>query len=89
MASILAYLEHEANALVAEEFGRDVRRALLRLVQFPQSGSPRPELGAAARVVVVFPYLLIYEHTAPTLTLLRILHGKAHLTAEILMRPEP
>lgn len=87
MANILAYLEQEANAVVAEEFGRDVRRAVLRLIQFPDSGAPRPELGADARVIVVYPYLLIYDHAAPNLTLLRILHGKANLTAEILMRP--
>jgi plasmid stabilization system protein ParE len=87
MARILAYLEDEANAIVAEEFGRDVRRTLLPLMKFPDSGAPRPELGPDARVVVVYPYLLIYDHAAPNLTLLRILHGKANLTAEILMRP--
>ena len=86
MASILAYLEQEASAVVAEDFGRDVRRALLRLVQFPESGAPRPELGPDARVVVIHPYLLVYAHAAPNLTLLRILHGKANLAAEILMR---
>jgi len=89
MACILAYLEHEANPIVAEEFGRDVRRAVLRLVQFPDSGAPRPELGTDVRVVVVYPYLLLYEHQPrhADLTLLRVLHGKATITAEILMRP--
>jgi toxin ParE1/3/4 len=89
MASILTYLEQEANAVVAEDFGRDVRHALLRLIQFPDSGAPRPELGPDARVAVVYPYLLIYDHAPPNLILLRILHGKANLTAELLMRPPP
>jgi plasmid stabilization system protein ParE len=89
MARILTYLEDEANAIVAEEFGRDVRRSLLRLIRFPGSGAPRPELGPDTRVVVVYPYLLIYDHSPPNLSLLRIIHGKANLTAEILMRPQP
>jgi toxin ParE1/3/4 len=69
MASILTDLEQEANAVVAEEFGCYVRRALLRLIQFPNSGAPRPEVGRDARVAVVYPYLLIYDHAAPELTL--------------------
>lgn len=89
MASILAYLEHQANAIVAEEIGREIRRGLLRLVQFPDSGAPRPELGTYVRVLVVYPYLLLYEHIPQQLdvVLLRVLHGKASITAEILMRP--
>jgi plasmid stabilization system protein ParE len=53
MACILAYLEDEANAIVAEDFGRDVRRTLLRLIKLPDSGAPRPELGPDTRVAVV------------------------------------
>src|SRR5262245_7144195 len=81
-------VEREANAIVAEEFARDVRRTLLRLVQFPDSGALRPELGDHVRIAVVYPYLVTYEHPPryPDLTLLRILHGKSHVTAEILMR---
>ena len=78
----------QANAIVAEEFGRDVRRTLLRLIQFPDSGALRPELGPHVRIAIVYPYLLPYEHVArqAELTLLRILHGKSNITAEILMR---
>jgi toxin ParE1/3/4 len=89
MADILAYLDNEAHSIVAEDFARKVRRALLRLIDFPDSGAPRPELGPDTRVTVVYPYLVIYEHAPPNLILLRILHGKANVTAEILMRPRP
>jgi toxin ParE1/3/4 len=88
LATILAYLKDEANAIVAEEFGHDLRRTLLRLLQFPESGALRPELGPHMRLAIVYPYLLLYDHAASQveLTLLRILHGKSNITAEILMR---
>jgi plasmid stabilization system protein ParE len=88
LSTILTFLKEQANAIVAEEFGRDLRRTLLRLLQFPDSGALRPELGPNVRIAIVYPYLLPYEHVArqAELTLLRILHGKSNITAEILMR---
>jgi plasmid stabilization system protein ParE len=88
LADLLAYLQREANSVVAEEFGRDVRATLLRLTEFPDSGAPRPEFGAYVRMSIIYPYLLFYDHPPdhPELTLLRILHGKSNLSAEILMR---
>lgn len=88
MASILAYLEHQAGAIVAEEYGQAIRDALLRLVQFPASGGPRPVLGPQVRITTIYPYILIYEHApdTPELTLLRVLHGASDITAEIIMR---
>jgi plasmid stabilization system protein ParE len=91
LAVILAYLEFEAGARVAHQFGHDVRAALDRLIRFPDSGSPRPEFGTDVRLTIIYPYLLFYDHPPghPQLTLLPILHGKSSLSAEILSRPGP
>jgi plasmid stabilization system protein ParE len=67
LADLLAYLQREANSVVAEEFGRDVRDTRLRLTEFPDSGAPRPEV----RFSIIYPYLLFYDHPTghPELTL--------------------
>lgn len=88
ISNILTYLEQRAGALVAQEYGVSIRRALLRLTEFRDIGAPRPVLGAHIGVALLYPYLLIYEHVpgAAELTLLRVIHGAANITAEILMR---
>lgn len=88
VSNILVYLEGQAGAIVAEEYGEAVRRTLIRLAQFPDTGAPRPELGPNVRVTTLYPFLLIYEHAAdaPEFVLLRVLHGASNVTAEILMR---
>jgi plasmid stabilization system protein ParE len=88
VASILNYLREEANPVVAEEFGYELRRTLLRLTHFPDSGAPRRDFGPHVRIAIVRPYLLFYEHTprARDFILLRVLHSAANVTAELLMR---
>ena len=68
---ILDYLKREANAVVAEDYGRKFRTTIERLVESPGIGAPRPALGADTRIGVVPPYVLIYDYTAlyDTLTL--------------------
>ena len=83
---ILAYLEREAGNLVARSYGRRFRHAIERLVDLPESGAPRPNLGANVRIAIVSPYVLIYDYTHDddTLTLLRILHGKRNINRDLL-----
>jgi toxin ParE1/3/4 len=85
---ILAYLAQEAGARVATEFGRRFRVTVENLLNFPQSGAPRPRLGSETRIAIVAPYVLIYDYTAEddVLTLLRILHGKRDITRKLLNR---
>ncbi len=85
--AILDYLECEAGAAVAWEYGRRFEQSIERLVTMPGSGAPRPVLGEHVRIGIVAPYVLIYEYVRETdvLTLLRILHGRRNL-ARILSR---
>jgi toxin ParE1/3/4 len=82
---ILDYLDREASAIVAEDYGRKFRLYIERLVDSPGIGSPRPALGADTRTGIVWPYILIYDYTLAedTLTLLRVLHGRRHITRRL------
>jgi toxin ParE1/3/4 len=83
---ILAYLEREAGPRVAADYGRRFRQTIERLVDLPESGAPRPSLGAHTRIAVVWPYVLIYDYIRrdDTLHFLRILHGRRNITRRLL-----
>lgn len=85
---ILDYLSREAGLTVAERYHRRFQHTLARLRNFPESGSPRPALGARTRIAIVQPYLLIYDYTRgdDVLTLLRVLHGRRNITPVLLRR---
>ena len=80
--------EAKAGAPVAERYARRFRAAIERLIEMPQSGAPRPALGADARCVIVPPYLLIYDYALGenTVVLLRVLHGRRRITRETTQR---
>jgi toxin ParE1/3/4 len=80
--NILTYLQQQAGERVAVDFGRRFDLTLRRLAQFPRSGSPRPALGAIARVARVSPYLPIYDYDGEdeAVILLRILHERRNIT---------
>jgi toxin ParE1/3/4 len=87
-SAVLDYIETQAGRRVAAEFGSRFQQTIERLVALPLSGAPRPSLGPAARIAIVFPYILIYDYTGEedTLTLLRILHGRRNITRDLLRR---
>ena len=70
---------HSPNA--AENFLQDVDSALELLLQFPSSGSPRPDLREGYRAAQVrrFRYLILYRLAGKDIVLLRIVHGARHL----------
>ena len=59
-----------------------------RLLDFPQSGVPRPRLGSETRIAIISPYVVIYDYARhdDVLTLLRILYGKRDITRKLLER---
>ncbi len=64
--------------------GRLVQRifeAARRLADFPQSGTPRPELAPDARSIVVGNYVVLYRVGPDSVDILRIVHGARELTA--------
>jgi toxin ParE1/3/4 len=85
---ILSYLEREAGSAIAADYADRFRSTLEHLVDFPEIGAPRPNLGRHVRIGIVSPYVLIYEFAREydTLTLLRILHGKRNIPRELRRR---
>jgi plasmid stabilization system protein ParE len=90
-SEILEHLEQVAGPRVAEDYGRRLRSAIERIVEAPRSGAPRPVFGAHSRMVVVYPYVLIYDYAREddTVTLLRILLGRRDITPALVRgRPD-
>ncbi len=85
---ILSYLEREAGPVVAAEYANRFRSTLKRLVDLPETGAPRPNLGPKIRIGIVSPYILIYEFVGEddSVILLRILHGKRNIARELRRR---
>lgn len=83
---LLAYLVSEAGVRTAENYARRFRRSIEQLMQFPGSGMLRPALGSSARIAIVYPYVIIYDHDAAkdSVTVLRIVHGRRSLTMRLL-----
>jgi plasmid stabilization system protein ParE len=46
-------------------------------------------LGARARITIVPPYIIIYDHNHTAVSILRVLHGKSNISAALLARPLP
>jgi toxin ParE1/3/4 len=57
-----------------------------RLADFPDSGAPRPTIGAQIRIGIVSPYIVIYKHTEADsiVRVLRIVHGSRRITRRLL-----
>jgi toxin ParE1/3/4 len=57
-------LSDKAGNAVAERYRREFEQLFERLVMFPLSRARRRLLGRNARIGVVEPYVVIYEHRA-------------------------
>jgi toxin ParE1/3/4 len=86
--AIISYLERNAGALVAAEYGMRFIHAIDRIVEMPSSGALRPSLGERVRIGIVSPYIVIYEYDRlrDEVTLLRILHGRRNISR--IMQPD-
>jgi toxin ParE1/3/4 len=86
---ILDYLALNAGSVTAGAYAERFAGAIERIIALPRSAPPRPKLGPDTRVVVVYPYLMIYDFVAAadTATLLRVLHGRRNITEQMLKRP--
>jgi plasmid stabilization system protein ParE len=83
---ILSDLNERAGTGVARRYGADFKRVYRSLAQFPDGGSPRQDLGSDVRIKIVYPCVVFYEHTAATVTVLRVLHGHRDITTDLLAR---
>jgi toxin ParE1/3/4 len=67
------------NIDAADHFVVRLAGAIDRLSDFPESGAPRPELGADARSIVVDRYVILYRIGADSVDIVRVLHGARDL----------
>lgn len=75
--------------MTAARYGARFTEALERIRDFTGAGSPRQSLGAAARIVIVYPYIPIYDFPTAepeAAVLLRVLHGKRAITERLIKR---
>jgi toxin ParE1/3/4 len=83
---ILNYLVDHAGYAIAERYNQHFRSVLSRIADFPDSGAPRPVLGASIRIAVVDPYVVIYNRTKDGVAVIRIVHGKRDISRDMLSR---
>ncbi len=69
-----AYYERNVTGL-GERFGSEVQRAIERLLEYPELGSP---IDATLRRLVLtrFPYFLIYSFTTDLLRVVAVAHAR-------------
>lgn len=86
--SIFRNLGRNAGVAVAIRYEAEFDNLFRRLERFPESGAPRPALGAATRLSVVSPYVVIYDYVESDdrVLVLRILHGHRKITRRMLKR---
>ena len=77
---ILAYLARVAGRAASDKYEALFNDVYDRLAVHPDMYEARPKLGPKIRAAVVWPYLVVYEHTTPDLVnVLRILHGSRRI----------
>ena len=68
-----AYYEQNVTGL-GERFGSEVRRAIERLLEYPESGS-LIDTDLRRLMLTRFPYFLIYSSTSDLLKVVAVAHG--------------
>jgi toxin ParE1/3/4 len=86
VAEILDFLEAKAGPATALKYARLFDSLLERVAASPETGAPRPKLGAGTRIFVASPYILFYAYdaVADEATVLRILHSRRNITQDLL-----
>ena len=83
LRQLLSYLHEQAGPRVATRYAAEFKAVYRRLADIPAAGPPRPALGPSARVAIVSPYIVVYDHANDMVTVLRVLHGKRKITHDL------
>jgi toxin ParE1/3/4 len=78
--AILTTLAEKAGVSVADAYFDRFKSTFERIAMFPLSGGPRPLLGAAVRIAVVRPYIVIYRAISDDIEIMRVLHSRRKIT---------
>jgi toxin ParE1/3/4 len=81
---ILTYLAAEAGWRTAAKYLTLLERLYDRLASHPAIGAPRPALGQDIRIGIGSPYIIRHTAADDTVTVLRIVHGRRHITGRLL-----
>lgn len=84
---ITLYLNATAGRDVALIQLARLQSALQRLAALGHGGAPRSELGPGLRLTVHKPYSIYFRQTDTETIIIRILHGKRLVTAELFPHP--
>jgi len=82
---ILDRLTTLAGYAAADRYASDLAEFYDRLSMFPEIGSSRPSLGALARIMVIAPYIVIYDcrRDDDTIGIVRIVDGRRIVTLRL------
>jgi plasmid stabilization system protein ParE len=69
---------------IAARYADEFKAAYRRIAHVPACGPPRLALGGNARIAIVLPYVVIYDHEGNTATVLRVLHGRRRITRDLI-----
>ncbi len=83
---ILTGLAKRAGYSIASRYTEEFKAAYRAIAQSPGTGPPRPALGPNTRIKTVYPYVIIYNHEADTVTVLRVLDGRRNITRALIRR---
>lgn len=80
--AIVNRLTELAGHSAASRYASDLRSIYQRLSALPEIGSPRPKLGSRIRIVVLFPYVVVYEYLSrdDMVRIVRIIDGRRNIT---------
>ncbi len=67
------------NPSAADRLLRRIAIKLERLAQFPEIGSPKPEIAPSARILVEGNYVILHEVVGDTVEIVRVVHGARDL----------
>jgi toxin ParE1/3/4 len=80
---ILERLGDLAGPTVAEKYARNLRAIYERLAMFPASGARRSSLGPFARIAVLDPYIVVYDHIGEEVRIIRVPDGRRNVTRRL------
>jgi plasmid stabilization system protein ParE len=82
---IVTYLAGRGGPPTVRKYLRLFDAVYERLQHFPRIGHPRPRLGLTVHIVIVHPYVMIYDWNAAsgTVAILRIVRSSRRLTRKL------
>src|SRR5437868_3537607 len=84
--NILERLADLAGSVIADRYASNLDLIYERLLRFPEIGSRRPRLGSLARIVVLDPYIVVYDYLRndDIVHVVRIVDGRRNITRRLI-----